>query len=202
MSPRRKIAESDPGSRVAILRAARALVLKHGHERLSLREVARRAGFSPASLYEYFDGKADLLREVAVEANAGLRRALEEGAGRGRDARGRLVEVGLAYVGFAREHAEDFLLLFSRLPSKRRSSADAVAPQSAFRVLADAVARAVDDGVLRAATAADAEAIAYGLWAAAHGMAQLQLTHLAGFGADFERADRAVLEALVAGFQR
>lgn len=36
-----------------ILTVARALLRDYGHERLSLRHVARRAGMSPAGMYKY-----------------------------------------------------------------------------------------------------------------------------------------------------
>lgn len=42
-------------------RGARELVLEKGADALSLREVGARAGYSPASLYEYFDSKESLV---------------------------------------------------------------------------------------------------------------------------------------------
>ena len=48
-------------SRANILSVAREQILAHGVENLSLRGVAEQAGYSPASLYEYFDGKDDLI---------------------------------------------------------------------------------------------------------------------------------------------
>lgn len=176
--------------RKAILAAARALV-RQGHEDVSLRAVAARAGFSPASLYEYFDGKDALLGAVAEEASARLRKSLEQAIGAAPDPRSALVELGIAYVRFAKKHREDFLLLFSRLVSRQRGTADGVPAGSAYAVLRDAVGRALPDGPV--------DELAYALWATAHGMAMLQSTHLAGFQADFEAADRRTLTALVAG---
>ena len=40
-----------------ILQAAKELIHENGFNRLSLRGVAARAGFSPASLYEYLQEK-------------------------------------------------------------------------------------------------------------------------------------------------
>ena len=47
-------------SQQAILDIAAKLIVEHGHEKLSLREVARQADYSPAGLYEYFKSKADV----------------------------------------------------------------------------------------------------------------------------------------------
>ena len=98
-----------------ILTAARALLREGGHETLSLREVARRAGFGPASLYEYFDGRDAIVAALAQQAGASLRLALEKPAKKTRTPRAGadlLVALGLAYVAWAKAHTEDFLLLF------------------------------------------------------------------------------------------
>jgi AcrR family transcriptional regulator len=184
-------------TRARILATARALVLKNGYERLSLREVARRAGFSPASLYEYFASKDEIVRALAEQAGTELSDRLVAAALNARTDVGRIVDLGLAYVAFARERREDFLLLFSRLPSSRRARSQSVPAASPYRVVLDAVARGQQTGDI---AAGDREPIAYSVWALAHGLAMLQLTHLSSFSADFERADRTALEILVKGW--
>jgi AcrR family transcriptional regulator len=194
------VARSEESPRERILGAARALVLAKGHRRLALREVARRAGYSPASLYEHFDGKDAIVGALAGEASGALHAALSRAAAGEGPARERLVRIGCAYVRFARLRSQDFLLLFGRLPSGRRSLREPVPAASPYRVVLEAASRALEEARPRAARRGTAEDLAYGLWAAVHGMAMLQLTHLASFEADFERADRAVLEALLAGW--
>jgi AcrR family transcriptional regulator len=181
--------------REAILEAARVLVLKDGHERLGLRAIARKAGYSPASLYEHFEGKDAIVRALAAEANGALDRALLKGAAGEREAVARLVAIGAAYVEFARTNREDFLLLFSRLPSKRKARTEPVPVGSAYRIVAEAA-----EDVLGAARSGERDELAYAIWAASHGMAMLQSTHLSGFRADFPATDRVALEALVRGW--
>ncbi len=164
---------------------------RDGPAGLSLREIARQAGFSPASLYEYFDGREAIVDALSHEVVRSLADALAR-AVRPADARATLVELGLAYVTWARECPQDFLLLFDRLPARRRGLADRVPDGSPFGIVLSA-ARAL------AAGRHGAERLAYGVWAAAHGMAILQLRHLAGFEADFAAVDRSVFEAIVAG---
>jgi len=183
--------------RRTILAAARKLVVKHGHRQLSLRAVAAEAGFSPASLYEYFDGKAELVSALAARAQALLLDRLRRAAG-GRAPAAALVEVGLAYVAFAREHREDFLLLFTGLESRRSGLLQAVPIDSPYELLAVTV-RAALARQGRNHPSEVVDGAAYALWAAAHGMAMLQLTHLARFSADFPTADRKALLALVKG---
>jgi AcrR family transcriptional regulator len=187
-------------TRQQILKTARSLVLKVGHERLSLREIARTAGFSPASLYEYFDGKDAIVQTLAARASGSLRMALEKASKQGGE-RARLEALGAAYVAWAKSHAEDFLLLFSQLPSKRQSFPDAPAVDSPYLLVLEAVRRAREAGAVRIGDDEDVERLAYGLWAAAHGMAMLQLSHLKTFKADFVAADRKVFAALFEGWK-
>jgi AcrR family transcriptional regulator len=192
-----KTQTEDPRRR--ILLAARALVVARGHESVSLRAIARRAGYSPASLYEYFDGKASLLRALADEAAARLFVTLGMPGPVDSDLPP-LVRIGLAYLRFARESAEDFLLLFARLPSRRRSTAEAPPATSPFAlVLAAAREHRKQAGLT---FPGGDEELAYAVWGLAHGLAMLQLTHLKGFDADFPRADEAALRGLLDGWSR
>lgn len=187
---------SHADTRQRILDTARKLVVKHGHAELSLRAVAREAGFSAPSLYEYFDSKDALVAAIAGEIAGSLRRAMA--AADVGEPRAALVAIGLAYVAWARKHPHDFQLMFSRLPSRRRSLTGAPELASPYQIVVDAVARAHDAGAIHAPPQRR-DHVAYGLWAAVHGMAMLQLTHLAGFDADFGAADRQTLEAFLAG---
>lgn len=187
--------------RARILAAAHALLRARGYERLSLRDAARRARCSAAGVYEFFDAKDDLIAALAVRVNASLARALAA-AGRGAAMpQERLVRLGLAYVRFARRHPEDFQLLFVRR-SARRSLAQDVPAASPYGLIRAAVTQAVGASRLRGADPRLAEALAYGFWATAHGMAMLQLTLLAGFRADLEAASRVVFESMAEAWRR
>lgn len=185
-------------TRQAILDAARKLVIRDGHTALSLRAVARDTGFSAPSLYEYFPSKQAIVDAIAAQVAGALRAALQRALKDAKSPRAAIVALGTAYVGWARRHPQDFMLLFTRLGSRRRSLAQPAAVESPYQIVVGAVTAARDAGALRG----EPETVAYALWAAAHGMAMLQLTHLAGLDADFDAADRAAFEALIAGFAR
>jgi hypothetical protein len=112
-----------------------------------------------------------------------------------------LVEYGCAYLNFARAHPEDFLLLFSHLRSQRKSQAEALTEGNPYARLVLAARAGIEQGVFSAQVPMGAEGIAYGAWAFAHGQAMLQLTHLRGFEADFESADRMLFTAFVHGLK-
>jgi AcrR family transcriptional regulator len=190
---------ADP--KAAILAAARALILEHGPEHLSLREVARRSAYSPAALYEYFDGKDQLITAVANESLAQLTASLQH-VPMDLGAQQRLVELGVAYVRFAHAHPHHFRLIFVQLPARRQSLAQPVLPTSPYRMVLAAVQDGVDHGELRTSAGYGVEEMAYSLWVLAHGMAMLQQTHLQHFRAAASRVDRRVFEVFVAGLGR
>jgi AcrR family transcriptional regulator len=183
-----------------ILAAARALLRRHGHDRLSLRHVARRAGISPAGMYEFFENREHLVGVLAGEANEALTSALRSAAQGTPDPIGRLVQLGLAYIRFAQARPTDFMLLFGR-GSRRRSLAEDVPADSEYGMIRAAVADVVGVGQPDGAFPQFLEALAYGFWSSIHGMAMLQLTHLAGFRADFATAHRFLLESTARSWQ-
>ena len=181
----------------AILQAARTLILEKGAEKLSLREIARRIGYSPAGLYEYFGSKEEIVAAVAAEGFELLHADLTR-IPTSLPPTQRLVAIGLAYVRFAQQHPEDFMLIFSRLPSGRTSLQTPAGANSPYQIVLQAIQDGVDTGALPVGS--DVEEMAYSLWALAHGMAMLQQTHLRDFQADFPALDQRVLEALVQGW--
>jgi len=67
-------------AREALLSAARGLLAERGLPRVTVREVAERAGVQPALVSYYFGGKEGLLRAVVSEVAAGVRERLLEAA--------------------------------------------------------------------------------------------------------------------------
>jgi AcrR family transcriptional regulator len=72
---------SDSGEgQEALLRAARELMAEKGLPRVTLREVAERAGVQPALVHYYFAGKQGLLRAVTADVASRMALALREAA--------------------------------------------------------------------------------------------------------------------------
>ena len=114
----------------------------------------------------------------------------------------RLIALGLAYVRFAHDNPQHFMLIFARLPSQRTSLQAPSLTTSPYQLVLHTVQEGVDAGVFRVRPGLGVEEIAYGVWVMAHGMAMLQQTHLQQFQADFLAHDRHVLEAFVHGLGR
>lgn len=158
--------------RQALVEATEALLAERGAEGFSLREVARRAGVTPAAPAHHFGSAAGLLTAVASQGFDGLATALREGDARGgRSAAARLREQGIAYVRFAARHPGRFRLMFSGTLQQEDAALQA-AGQAAFSVLEEGVRFAFGEPRPQP-TSAEAMASVLALWSTVHGCAHL-----------------------------
>ena len=193
--------EKQTRTRESILNAAHQLVLAKGIEKLSLREIARTVGFSPSSLYEYFDGKEEIITALKHRASAMLYQAMKK-ASKGLKPLPALAAMCEGYVGFSKTNSEDFVLLFSRSRSIRRTLKEPEIPSSGYALVLETVMSGISKRQIKKTKHRSAEDMAYGLWALAHGMATLQTTHLKGFQANFENADKEAINAFLVGIKQ
>jgi AcrR family transcriptional regulator len=191
--------------RQALVQATESLLAERGAEGFSLREVARRAGVSPAAPAHHFGDAAGLLTAVASLGFEGLTQALQAADARGgADARAALRGQGLAYVHFALQHPGRFRLMFRQ----GKLHADATLLQhanAAFEVLACGVRR----GFGLAADAAMDERqwnAVVALWSLVHGYAHLAIAGKfetlggeAGLEAYVQRSLGPILDAALLG---
>jgi len=177
-----------------LLASARRLLTEKGPDGVSLRQVARSAGVTPGAVYRHFENKEELLERVVEAAFGGLEASLWRAVARyPRGSIERLAELGRMYVQFAREHPEDYQLLFSATGNRRPvQSMPAYGP---VKILEECVADCIESGAL---VDADPRMISLLLWARLHGLISLFLTF------DFSEAYPDLdpengLEAAVAG---
>jgi AcrR family transcriptional regulator len=161
--------------RRALLEASALLLAERGVAGFSLREVARRAGVSPAAPAHHFGDVDGLLLAVATEAFKALAASLRDGERRGgADARARLVGQGVGYVRFAMRHEGPFRLMFRK--GDRPASPEFVcAAEGAYRLLEDGV-RAVFGIIPGAELTPRARIGVATLWSLVHGFADLAIS--------------------------
>jgi AcrR family transcriptional regulator len=171
---RKKRAYHHGDLRRVLLDASIELIARRGVEDLSLREVARHAGVSPAAPYHHFASKGDLLGAIAVDGFVRLATAMRsardhEDAGAPTQ---KLRAIGEAYVCFAVEYPAHFHLMFHSTLAPVDTSADGPAAQS-FAILLEAIAEvmAVPE-IERRASRAGLVVLA---WSLVHGAAALLL---------------------------
>lgn len=133
---------------------------------LSLRELAREVGVSPAAVYRHFPNKDALLAALGREGlemlGAAQRKAYDAAGGGSRG----FIETGRAYVRFALAHPALFRLTFAHC-DPAQLPADKTDPAS--RLLHDSTVE------LTGADGPDAERLALQAWAIGHGVAMLML---------------------------
>jgi len=99
----------------ALCEAARSILEEAGPDEVCLREVASRAGVSPAAAFRYFTNNDDLLASVAAEGFRELAAAMETGVTESNPLRG----IGLAYFDFALQKRGLFRLMFGPFLDRR-----------------------------------------------------------------------------------
>ncbi|NJN97059.1 MAG: TetR/AcrR family transcriptional regulator [Anaerolineales bacterium] len=164
-----------------ILQAAREIIAEKGSDGLSLRELARRIDYSPSGLYEYFSSKEEIVTAVCVEGLGLLSDYLNRAPANLTPAE-RLMEMGLAYLDFAREHPEHFRLIFASLSHEQTHLAEeAMNGDSPYHLLLEAVQAVIATGEFSVNEEFNLEDMAFSLWALVHGLAVLEQTHLKNF---------------------
>lgn len=99
------------------LRAAAEIVEADGATALSMREVARRIGYTVGALYLVFTNLDDLIVHLNERTVLELRQSLEKIRGKNEDPRQNLRLLVAAYLGFALLHTARWRLVFEhRLP--------------------------------------------------------------------------------------
>jgi AcrR family transcriptional regulator len=185
-------------TRVEILVAARELLLEVGPEALSLRQVARRADFSPAALYTYFASRDELIVALFAESferlDAFLRRVPLD-----LPPEKRVVELGMAYLHFAQENPMDLRCILSATALKDLPSSSGVGlGLGAAHLIAQTYREGIEQGVFATDPPLSAAEMTYATWALAHGMAVLTGIDLSEVSEEVAAAPRRVLEAFAA----
>jgi AcrR family transcriptional regulator len=183
-------------TRDEILAAARELLLERGADGLSLREVARRAGFSPAALYKYFSGKDEVIAALAESAMGALLSAFGA-VPRDLPPDRRAVELGVTYLDFARAHVQDVAVIEVHEAALPLDGEHAAVEDTVFGVFRDGVAT----GLFTEAGGLDAESMAYGAWALVQGLARLERSQGGPVGQRLRAHRRQLLWAYIDGLR-
>lgn len=160
-------------ARETILTAARQLMREVGPPAVSLREVARRAEYSPATLYEYFTDKEAIFLALFHEGFRRFGAALAEVP---TDLRPdlRLAALGRAYFEFADAHPEHYQVMFGQpVPGFAPSPEDWQAADATFMVLYQCIADGVAAGVFRPLDEPGTWMAAITAWSLMHGIVTL-----------------------------
>jgi AcrR family transcriptional regulator len=181
--------------RRALLAEATELARSSGPDAVTLREVARRLGVSPAAIYRHVADREGLLGEVAAMARLRLAQRMldevkqvDETDPQTRSIR-RFQAIGRGYILFAAE--EPNLLAAAFLPVEPPNPLSET--PNPWNLLATALNELVATGAMPAERRAGAETIA---WSAVHGFATLRASHAFDSSGEPDPDPDAVLDAV------
>jgi AcrR family transcriptional regulator len=193
MRPKDRRAKGKADLRKKILDSARALFVKREYQAVTMREIARRIGYTTTALYYQFPDKESLLRELCERDFHELSEQFNR-LGRIAGPIERIRKAGQAYVRFGLEYPEHYRLMFmgqhpEPAPAATRNG-NGDSEQAAYGFLLAAVQEAMAAGRFRPELK-DAQLVAQVLWASVHGVVALHLSHPGGARVEWRSADKA-----------
>jgi AcrR family transcriptional regulator len=179
--------------RRALVDAAMTALREGGADSVGLRDVARRAGVSPAAPYRHYKNRAALLAAVATEGFEEFRR-MQEVAREGVAEDEQFAAMAQAYVRFALANPQLFRLMFSAGLEMSAHPQLRAAADAAYAPLARAAAR--EDNIAP-------EQVAIAAWAFVHGLSVLLLDNqiLGASPANSEELVKSLTARFIAGMR-
>jgi len=177
--PRIQLSEDEMESmRARLSTTALDVYRREGLSALSFRRIAEAAGISHTLPYRYFENKEALLARMRADALATFEAYVREYESRADSPLGKVQSVAEGYLTFAREHPEDYMLIFAtEQPSPELYPDVLAARRDVFDHVVGVLQRCIDAGLLRG----QAREIAHHFWVALHGLLSLhtadQLVH-------------------------
>ncbi|HUI54499.1 MAG TPA: TetR/AcrR family transcriptional regulator [Bryobacteraceae bacterium] len=187
--------------RTKILEAASQLFLEEGFENVSIRRIAEKIEYSPATIYLYFKDKAELIEAICEDFFEDLLAAITSAAEHETDPI-QALKTGLrAYIEFSTAHPSHYMVLFG-MPAK---PAEEISPHDeglqAFDLLRDRIRACLAAGVI---APQHVETAAQTTWMFVHGVTSLLITSHPQPGFPWLGRDHLIdsaLDLLIAGLQ-
>src|ERR1044071_1427594 len=159
-----------------ILNAAKELFMAKGYEATSIRNIAEKIEYSPATIYLYYKDKDELLYDLQAQAFEQLFETFKEKA-TGRSPMKKLEQIAKAYVQFGLEQPDLYDLMFIiRAPMKKLEREDGSEAwdngASCFNFLLEVIQQAIDQKMIKFK---DRSVAALSIWAMVHGLVSLNV---------------------------
>jgi AcrR family transcriptional regulator len=183
----------------AILDAARELFVAEGYNNVSIRKIAEKIEYSPASIYSYFEKKDDIFLALAEE---GFRLLFTAEVVTSSTGSVDSIREGFWHLyEFSKTHPEYFALMFvdRSVPRISHDWERFGFVREMKKSVADRIQQAIDAGEFPAGTPPDA--VFRILAAAIHGVAVLRLCDRLGPGENADALARDTLEAALTGLR-
>ena len=172
-----------------VLDTAMWLFVEEGYDKVSIRRIANKIGYSPGTIYLYFKDKDDIFFHLHEEGFARLIERQKEVFDEP-DPAARLRKMGRAYIRFALENPEYYELMFIIRGPFRHVQAEWSCGVDSLDCLRQTIQACVDSGQMKDV---DPEMATFAMWSSVHGLASLLLRDR------FKMVPKEQIEGLVAG---
>jgi AcrR family transcriptional regulator len=162
--------------RSLILEKAKALFLKEGYGNITIRKIARAIGYTPATIYLYFQSKDEILYELHNEGFKLLYQyKLKIGGAEPVDPMERLNKGGKIYIDFALDNPDYYELMFNmpeprNFMAKQKKGAVGDYAMRSYEFLKESVQLCKAAGYFKDV---DVDTAAFTCWALVHGLVAL-----------------------------
>jgi AcrR family transcriptional regulator len=201
----------------SILDAARRIVQQEGVDALSMRAIAEQIDYSPATLYEYFGSKDEIIQAICVQGHRALYNEMAQ-IENSLPVHDYVVELGLVYIRFAVANPDYFRLMFNMMDvgmdieefdQKKIEAGETnfekaillamMKETTSFSLLLMGILRGIQEGVFVVRPDFGLLEMAYGCWSLVHGLASLRIAHESRFPVDYTSAERDILVKFMQG---
>jgi AcrR family transcriptional regulator len=185
-----------------ILDAARELFVRDGYESVSMRKIANKIEYSPATIYTYFKDKDEILdclcEETFLKLSQEKMAAVQKMTGDPLE----ILKKGMeTYIRFGLDHPEHYIVTFIlRAPIYEKPAHHETRKAKTGKACIDhmrcIVRRCMEEGKIKNA---DLEETSQSLWAGIHGLTALLITNPGFPFVEREKLIQRTLEVLVRG---
>lgn len=201
--------EEQAQTRARILHVAREVYNREGYAAVTMRNIARRTGYSPAALYRYFDNHLEMVRSIWQDAVDSMRDDAEAAYAAHDDPVERVEALLRSYANFAAAEPAAFRSTYLQtfVPGddaelfQREGPLPNLNPRegTAYRLLREAISEAIAAGRM---IPMNADMAAQTLWGAIHGTVALSF-HFRRFPLENESERlQATLSMIMRGMAR
>ena len=164
--------------REKIIEAATELFLSKGIEKTSMRQIADKIEYSPATIYLHFSDKNELFYIIMERSfklffdHLSIVKSIQ-------DPMQRLVALGRKYLEFVAKHPLNYDLMFVERDPMRTEHTDEKWENGikSHNILRDTVTECIQKGHFKNH---DPESLSLAIWSTVHGLATLKLVHFRG----------------------
>jgi len=157
-----------------IMDAAMRMFVEAGYEKTSIRNIAEKIEYSPATIYLYYKDKDELLYDVQAQGFAQLLELFQQKA-TAEDPFKKLGQMSKIYVDFGMEHPDIYDLMFIiRAPMNKveEEGTKWVNGEACFQYLVATLEECIEKGLIRFR---DKMIAALSIWSMLHGLVSLNV---------------------------